>query len=175
MIQRKQTIFLIIALSLTVAMIFMPLVTSRVTPSSLITTAADGTITKTSANIANEVVMNVWGLYYDGVKQVDFSYFLILIFLTNLAIIATILLYKRRLLQIKLCYITGIFFLGIMIFNGIYFYKLNEIFTISKDFLVASNYSLSLIFPIVSLVMVWFAYKGIVKDEALVKSLDRIR
>ncbi|MCD8072463.1 MAG: DUF4293 domain-containing protein, partial [Alistipes sp.] len=37
------------------------------------------------------------------------------------------------------------------------------------------SYSALDIVPIIALVFMWLAYKGIVKDEALVRSLDRIR
>lgn len=175
MIQRKQTIYLLIALGLMITMLFTSLVETTITPQAETITNADGSITKTTVLAANTIKMDVWGLHYDGAKTVSFTYYLVLLFLSIASILGAILLYKRRLLQIKLCYAIWIFLIGLLIFSAIYFYRLNEILTNIDTAIYESNYSLTILFPLVSLLLVWLAYKGIVKDEALVKSLDRIR
>lgn len=175
MIQRKQTIYLLIALGLMISMLFFPLVETTITPQASTITQADGTITKTTVFAANTIRMDIWGLFYDGVKTVSFTYYMVLIFLSITSILVTIFVYKRRLLQIKLCYAIWIFLLGLLIFSVIYFYRLNEILTNVDTSIYASNYSITSLFPLISILLIWLAYKGIVKDEALVKSLDRIR
>lgn len=177
MIQRKQTLFLLIVLGLLIAMLFLPLVEITISPNSETVTNIDGSISKTAVISASSIKMDAWGLYYDSEKvyQDGFIYFLVLLFLTIAAIITTIFSYRHRLFQIKLCYMIWIFLLGLMIFTAVFFYRLNEILVSVGGANVASNYSITAIFPIVSLILVWLAYRGIIKDESLVRSLDRLR
>lgn len=175
MLQRKQTLYLLIALLLLVSMCFFPFVKSTVTPSTETIANVDGSINKITVVAANEVEMDIFGLYYDNVKQADFIYFSVLLFLTIGTIIACIAFFKNRLIQIRICYIIWLFLIGILAFEGIYIYRLQEILTNSPQFLSANSYSVTLLFPLLALFLVWLGYRGIVKDEALVRSLDRIR
>ena len=68
----------------------------------------------------------------------------------------------------------AIMLLGIEAFIALYIYKLKEILdTMMRDYAV--KYSVADVLPLVALVFVYFAFRGVSKDIALIKSLDRIR
>lgn len=81
----------------------------------------------------------------------------------------TIFLYKRRLLQVRLT-IINIF----MMFGSIFLLWYN----ISKQSELAGadvRYLMPMIVPIICIVLSYLAIRAIGKDEALIKSMDRIR
>ena len=77
----------------------------------------------------------------------------------------TFLLFKKRILQAKLCFL-NILLLILMFF--VYITSLN----FSKSF--GFNESVSIL-SIISIVLLWLARRAILKDEALVRAVDRIR
>ena len=83
--------------------------------------------------------------------------------------IATILLYKRRMLQIKLCIAIIVLSLGL---EGLIYYYIN----VSAHQLGSrTSYGILFVFPIVSAILTYLSIRGIAKDEALVRSADRLR
>ncbi|MBE2245782.1 MAG: DUF4293 domain-containing protein [Candidatus Competibacteraceae bacterium] len=81
--------------------------------------------------------------------------------------------FKHRKKQAKLC-------LGLMIFQLLIIvlsitWLLSTYPTISISQMTTQAHPLSLIFPIVSIVWIFMARKAILKDEELVRSVDRIR
>jgi len=81
----------------------------------------------------------------------------------------TIFMYKKRILQIRLCALNmGLHAgLSVMIF---YFGK-----TAAKELLAELSFNWPLILPLVSLILIFLSLRAIGKDEALVRSLNRIR
>lgn len=81
----------------------------------------------------------------------------------------TIFLYKNRKIQMRLAYIGIILATGLIFVSGYYSY------------IVYSNYDVSVIagvkmvIPVAILVLSLLAYRGIRKDDRLVKSYDRLR
>ena len=107
-----------------------------------------------------------------------------LVIITTLFLFATIFVYKKRMIQLRLCKINLILLAcltgqilyrcfdakatlekGEQFFNAI----TNEAINVQLSF------SWVLIFPIISVILVLLAMRGIRKDEALIKSLNRIR
>ena len=83
--------------------------------------------------------------------------------------IITIFLYKKRKLQIKICYLL-LFFLVLI-------YALFFIFD-GKDLQVSELFQVNrftVIFPFIAFILIYLAMRGIRKDEKLVRSLDRLR
>ncbi len=68
----------------------------------------------------------------------------------------------------------AVLLLGIEGFVALYIYKLKEGLE-AMGGMFAIRYSLADLLPIVALIFVYLAFRGITKDIALVKSLDRIR
>jgi hypothetical protein len=93
---------------------------------------------------------------------IDFVFPVLKIAIAILALIA-IFMYKKRLLQIKICY--GIMVLLILT-GGLYL-----LFLMTVCFAPA----IAMLFPWIALILDFMAIHRIKKDEKLVRSLDRIR
>lgn len=113
-----------------------------------------------------------WGIKTTGenpVMVVPTPYMGILVALSALLPLVAIFLFRKRLLQIRLCVVQMILLAGVQIYIGIYLYRA---WSAVADKLV---FSIVDIFPLIAIIFTWLAYRGIIRDEALVKSLDRIR
>lgn len=97
----------------------------------------------------------------------------ILLALSTLLPFITIFLFKRRLLQIRLCVMELIFLAGMQIYIGIYLYRSWSIIKDSATDVMA--FSFADVLPIAGIVFTILAMRGIIKDQALIKSLNRIR
>ena len=106
----------------------------------------------------------------DGVKDyAPWAMFIILVVAALLSF-TTIFMFKKRMLQIRLCIFNGILMLG--------FYGLFAFFVwVLKDQLndAALSVKIALSFPLISLILDYLAIRNIGADEALVRSLDRLR
>ncbi len=81
----------------------------------------------------------------------------------------TIFLFKKRMLQIRLSVINIVLLLGL---EGLMFYYVSVI----KNELEGNvSYNVLIVFPVVSAILVYLALRAIAKDEALVRSLNRLR
>ena len=86
----------------------------------------------------------------------------------------TIFLFKNRLLQLRLCAVEIILLLGAVAFIAIYFWLSGS--NALEDIGVAHRqFGWAAIMPIPSIIIMLLAARAIFKDEALVRSLDRIR
>ncbi|SFD85216.1 DUF4293 domain-containing protein [Thermophagus xiamenensis] len=82
----------------------------------------------------------------------------------------TIFLFKKRILQIRLCGLNMGFLPGL---SGLIYYMGK---TGAKNLGVTDlSFNLPLILPLIALILVFLAMRAIGKDEALVRSIDRIR
>ena len=80
----------------------------------------------------------------------------------------TIFLYKKRMLQIRLCVFNSIALLG---YQGViiwYAYLLSK----SAD---VARLNVTIVIPVIAAILIFLALRSIAKDEALVRSLDRLR
>ncbi|WP_346854143.1 DUF4293 domain-containing protein [uncultured Draconibacterium sp.] len=78
-----------------------------------------------------------------------------------------IFLYKKRILQMRVLGFTMILLLGLL---GMFFY-----FTYASFEEVKVAFKVAVALPVVCVILDWLAIRAIGKDEALVRSLDRIR
>jgi len=88
----------------------------------------------------------------------------ILICALNLIII---FLYRHRVLQLRLCVYNILLLIGLMGVVLFTMYSLTNVRSVS--------YSLPAVFPIVSIILHYLAFRGIRKDELMVQSLSRLR
>jgi len=89
--------------------------------------------------------------------------------ITLIAFVA-IFLYKKRLLQIRFCIFNCLLLIGFYCLLGFYVWKIagqSDIFHFSPR--------IALGFPLVSLILNYLAIRNIGADEALVRSLERLR
>lgn len=154
MIQRIQTVYLLIAEMLIGILFFVPFGEIA---------AKDGSIYR----------FDIKGIYLEEISKSEIIYSslpLVILWAVSLVLIlATIFLFKNRILQMRLSTINIFIQLG---FGGLIFY-----YIYSSTKLLSGVYSLTiyLMFPVISAILIYLAVRAIAKDELLVRSIDRIR
>lgn len=153
MIQRIQSLYLLLVIGLLNFMVFFPI-------SELISSSTEivyklgftGIKTETEVNTAFSIV----------------PYSLLVALCLSVALV-TLFLFKKRILQIRLTIFNIVLLVGL---QGLAFYYTNA----AGNELDAS-YSFTILFvaPIVSAILSFLALRGISKDEALIRSLNRLR
>ena len=157
MIQRIQTLYLMLVTLLMVVTLIFPLVFIGV----------DGHQVTLSAFTISDA---------EGVLSYASSWLGAVLVVATLLPFVTIFLYKNRQLQIRLCGVECVLLLGAVLLVGAFTYSVcNNIFT---DFDITwANIAIRfpVILPLVALVLTPLAMRAILRDELLVRSLDRIR
>jgi len=152
MIQRIQSIYLLMVTLLMASLFFYPI-------AELL--GADGQL----------FIFNFDGLSVEGEEGLYLITLPPFILLSIIVLIpfVSIFFYKKRILQMRLNFINMILLLGYLGLN--YYYIQN--FSKQLDGIV--SYQITAIFPIISVILTYLAIRAIGKDEALVRSMDRIR
>lgn len=152
MIQRIQTVYLFLALLFTGSLFFLDMAQL--------------------ASVDSTYLLNFQGLV-EASKPTELlmpaTALSILLALAVALTFITIFLYKKRVLQIRLCALNlGLHAgLSIMIF---YFGK-----AAARDFQAELSFDWPLVLPLAALILIFLALRAIGKDEALIRSLNRIR
>jgi len=82
---------------------------------------------------------------------------------------AALFLFRNRKLQLRASVLTMLLIIGEIILIAWYiFYSITR-----YDLMVVFN--IKIIFPVVSVILMYLAFRGILKDELIVRSYDRIR
>jgi len=81
-----------------------------------------------------------------------------------------ILLYKRRILQGRICVFNILLLFGLA---GMLFYYLNFVFR--RVDITGSTFQIAALFPVICIILTYLAYRGIRRDERIVRSADTIR
>ena len=154
MIQRKQTLYLSLATILTSLLFFLKL-----------------------ATLANDE--NIYSMFYNGIFPGSTNYstepvmsvlaFTILLYISVILYLVTIFLFKRRILQIRLAGLNIGLQVGLTVL--IYFFAR----TAGNELGAVYSFGYAMVFPLISVVFLIMAIKAIGRDEALVRSMDRIR
>ena len=97
----------------------------------------------------------------------------ILLTLSALLPLVTIFLFKRRLLQLRLCVVELVLLVGSAVMEGIYYYLGCRVF--SDAAVHTQGFDIAIALPVVSLLFAWLAARAIFRDELLVRAADRIR
>ena len=155
MIQRIQTVYLLLAAALMSLTLFLPLATIWHGEHELVIKAffADGTL---------------------GAKAPLPVYTGIILALATLLPFVIIFLYKKRLTQIRLCVSEVVLLVGSLVLIALHCYRMADVM---QEFMPELNFTLGFasLMPIIAIILISLAIRGIAKDEALVRSLDRIR
>ena len=152
MIQRKQTIFLLIAIILTVVCLCQPL----------------GTFTAESTLGAKQNMYNLWIVTLNnGYDNSIWALFAMLLLTCPIALIA-IFMFHNRIAQARFCMFNMLLILGWHIVYAVFAINLQDVY---------GKFSLSYasVLPLVSFILYFIARKAILADEALVRAADRIR
>ena len=154
MIQRIQTIYLLAALILIALCFIIPVAVISSPEGQLFIFDINGF--RLLAQNSNEYVNRPMAIFISGLL-ICFIYLLI------------IFSYKNRPLQMRLCIYTLVFSLGL----GFMFYWVLHL--VQKDQGAEIIYKVGIVFPVISAILSFLAYRAIKKDDELVKSYDRLR
>lgn len=147
MIQRIQTVYILLAGVLTATLFKL----------------------KLAELTANNELMDFFakGIYNGETEVFDGLPLLIFVGIITLLHLGAIFLFKKRILQIRILVFSIILLLGLF---GMFFY-----FTYSGFDGAKVAFKIPVAFPLVALILDWLAIRAIGKDEALIRSLNRIR
>lgn len=151
MIQRKQTLYLLLSAVLMTLVVFLD--------SAKVFTAVDGVYSFTSLGYSNEVgtlVMPMWLLAVLNVLLVLFSFF-------------TIFLFKNRLLQMRFT------MLGLLLKVGFIFLAYVLMTNFKPEGYVGMSFTPWAALPFLAIILDYLAHRGIAIDERKVRFMDRLR
>lgn len=149
--------------------------TAQSTASSGEVTAVDGSITRTLVTDNSTMELNIWSWSVNGEPQITLHYFAVIVLAATMLCFVTIFFYRKRLVQIRFAYVIWVLLLGAMVFQGLYYFRMSEACVSQPTYGWVMVPSIANALTPISLILVWFAYRGIVADEALVRSADRLR
>lgn len=118
-------------------------------------------------------VVGKYGTVDNEIQKID-SHILqmLMTIVTGLLPIFIIFKYKQRRLQIKLCYLSIV----MIVLLGIWMYsKAGKVLAETNQFLGAKNIGIGFFLLPFAILFIILAINGIIKDERLVKSVDRLR
>lgn len=152
MIQRIQSVFLLLVALCMLTTLFFPVWSSG------------------DMETSSFISLTPWDLRINGDVK-NFPYAFIGILAVNSIIVAIIELfqYKKRLLQMKLGALNSLFMAGTMILSVVFYNQLTDEYSVEGDF------GLALFLPAAAMIFNVLANRFIRKDEKLVRSADRIR
>lgn len=152
MIQRIQTLYLLLATALMACTLFMPI--------AHVSTAQGELVLQAFKPFGSEMAFG-W-------------IFAALFILATLLPLVTIFLFKYRKRQVGLCAAEGVLQLGAVVVILLFYWLI--IPDILQDFTILSkSLGWAFIMPVAALIPTFLAGRAIFRDEVLVRSLDRIR
>jgi hypothetical protein len=147
MIQRIQTLYLLLSTVLVGLLLFLPF----------------AEITKDGVNY----IFNFTGILLEGNVIWNGIAILALIGIILFSQVYAILNYKNRPGQIR---VINYSMLGLVVLFGIFFITAYYSFNGEQ-----TSFKISHVFPVIAIILDYLALRGIKKDEALIRSIDRIR
>ncbi|MBN2347208.1 MAG: DUF4293 domain-containing protein [Bacteroidales bacterium] len=155
MIQRPQTIYLAIVTILMIFLLFIPIAELMLYGDDLAKFFSYGVVgmdTKNTGLLLSTIPISI------------------LIFIIIILSVVTIVFYKKRPRQLRLCVFNILLMIGLIIM--IFFYY----FTIKKDLgVIQHTFRFAIVIPPISIILAFQAFRGIRRDEFLVKSYERLR
>ena len=155
MIQRIQTVYLLAVAGMFIALLFLPLAVIQ-TDGAVYAFGVEGLQTTTA--IA-ELAYPTWSLI-----AID-----AIIILLSFVIIFT---YKKRVLQLRLCVYNALLMIGFCALAGFYVWQFSHSPELPH---MKINVRFWAAFPFVALILNYLAIRNIGADEAMVRSLERLR
>lgn len=147
MIQRIQTVYLLLAGLITASLFFFDFAELAVD--------------------SQFMVFNAFGIFDGNEVVIDGLPVMLFTGLITLLHFVIIFMYKKRIRQMRMTVFTIILLLGLI---GVIFYF--SYFAFEDSSVV---YKIPVAFPLIAVILDYLAIRGIGKDEALVRSMDRIR
>lgn len=155
MIQRIQSVYLLLVAALMSVTLFAPLAWF--------------------AGAAGEYRLHAFALETDaGETAQSTAYLGVLLALCCVLPLVTIFLYKRRLLQIRLCVAELVLLLGAVVMEGVYYFLCRRFFD-ALSTVHMQGFRPAVALPLVCLLFAFLAARAIFRDELMVRAADRIR
>ena len=151
MIQRIQTLFLLAVLVLSGLLLTGDLVKMDNGAGTLFTIGFAGL-----GEVSGKTIQHLWSLS------------VLLVIVPSLALIA-IFLFKRRQLQMRVTIFVLLLSLGTLLLGAFY------IIMFDRKIEITVIWQVKALFPLVSAILAWLAYRSILKDDQMVRSYDRLR
>ncbi|MFP4469054.1 MAG: DUF4293 domain-containing protein [Bacteroidales bacterium] len=162
MLQRIQTVFMFLAIVMGVLTFFFPIATY------FSETVYFQYFLYEIRNLSPDP-FNEMGVVSGGISD----WFVLPLALLQVVILAlifiTIFRYRKRLLQIRLNYLT--IFLNVLLVGGIFYAST----MLEQESQTRPDYGLGGIFPLITIILIFLANNYIRKDERLIRSADRLR
>lgn len=153
MIQRIQTLYLLLVVVLSNITLFSPVV-DFMSEDKLYTLTYKGVLVLENGQQIN--VLNTWAL--TAISSI-----------IPLVALISIFLFKKRILQIRLNVFNALLMGGYYVLFFMYVWLVKERFNVEATFHIPAS------FHLINIVLTYLAIRGIGKDEALVRSFDRLR
>lgn len=154
MIQRVQTLYLLIITLLMAIVLFAPLAWF--------------------ASDAGEFTLYAFALKTAGGEAVQPTIYMGVVLALACALpLVTIFLFKRRLVQIRLCVVQMVLLVGALVMEGAYYFLSWRVF--SEQAFHIQGFKPAVALPLVCLLFAYLALRGVFRDEMLVRAADRIR
>ncbi|MEG1650158.1 MAG: DUF4293 domain-containing protein, partial [Rikenellaceae bacterium] len=161
--------YLIIVVALLTAMALLPLATIE----------SHETLTSTVVELQVKPFMIGEGAQNTLTAVSGSIYFSVILSISLLITLTTIFFYKNRMFQVRMCFTNMAMLLGLQVFTGYSLYRsvafVEQMNRAITNFSPGISYSVVDVFPAVSIIFTYLAFRGIMKDEMLIKSLNRIR
>ena len=154
MIQRIQTLFLLLAWGLFFSLFFMDMVTMMTADGYLFSFNLKGFYEL--ADTGKTLVNSQWSIFIMGG-------------FINLLFAVAIFLYRRRVTQSRVCIYLIVFLFGIL---GVLLYK---VYTTQAAMQADAVHHLAMVFPVISAILTGLAFNAIRNDEMLVRAYERLR
>lgn len=154
MIQRIQTIYLLVITALMAVTLFTPLAWF--------------------ASDAGEFRLFAFALKGAEGETVQATLYMgVLLALASALPLVTIFLFKRRLLQIRLCVVEMVLLVGALAMEAVYYFLSWRVF--SDMTFHTQGFRPAIALPLVCLLFAYLAARAIFRDELMVRAADRIR
>ena len=150
MLQRIQSVYLVLAAAAMLISVAVPLATFYFNTEVVVFEAM-------GIYLNGELTDSTWGLFAIGL-------------FSSVVALITIFLYKSRLLQIRLSIFNIVLMIGFYLYFAFIIYKVYPV-----ESLEFSKVGFGIIMPIISIILTILAIRKIGADEALVQSLNRLR
>jgi len=119
---------------------------------------------------SDEVLFEAMGIYLNGTLT-DSTWGLFVIgAISSLLSMVTLFLYKNRMLQIRLSIFNMVIMVGFYLFFGFVLYQVYPV-----ENLQFRSVEIGVIMPVIAIILTILAIRKIGADEALVRSLNRLR
>ena len=150
MLQRIQSVFLLLASAAMLVAIVTPLATFVYNGDRVVFEA-------TGIYLNEELNDSTWGVFVVGA-------------ISSILALVTVFLYRSRMLQIRLSIFNIVLMIGFYLYFGFILFKLYPM-----ESLHFQKVGVGIIMPVIAIIIMVLAIRKIGADEVLVRSLDRLR